>query len=274
MNRVRAGHCDVPNPFNARQVASVSLDPEHVDVIVFWTRHSRPILQHLRELDQRGYRYYFLYTVLDYPRSLDTKGPPLRTTLQSFRRLSERIGHDKVVWRYDPILLTTHTDEAFHLRTFEGIAQRLNGYTHRSVISLATIYRKAKKRLNALRSKGLELLECSTESLAEFMRALSQIAAANDMEIISCAQEMDLTPYGIRPGKCVDDEYIANVLGVNVPSRKDPSQRPFCGCVVSKDIGMYDTCRFGCMYCYATSNSDVARKNYERHDPEGLSLVS
>ena len=264
----------MPNPFKPTQVARVSLEPEDVDVIVFWTRHCRPMLAHLRELDQRGYRYYFLYTVLNNPRALDSKAPPLRVSLRSFRRLAERIGPDRVVWRYDPILFTTRTDQAFHLKTFEHIAQRLAGYTHRSVISLATIYRKARKRLQALRRNGLEFLDYPSEALAAFMGRLSRIAAGNGMEIISCAQEMDLRPYGIRPGKCVDDEYIADVFGVRVTGRKDPSQRPFCGCVVSKDIGMYDTCRFGCLYCYATSHSGRAKMNYEKHDPGGLSLVS
>lgn len=93
------------------------------------------------------------------------------------------------------------------------------------------------------------------------------------MDIYSCAQERDLTPYGIPSGKCIDDQYMARVLGIRVTARKDPSQRKACGCVVSKDIGMYDTCLFGCKYCYATSSLERARARYAGHDPHYPSLV-
>ena len=244
MNRIRAGYCAVPNPFNRNQVSHVSLKPEDVDVIVFWTRNARPLLPHLAELDERGYRYYFQYTVMDNPRVIDPKSPPLEASLKTFRELADRIGPEKVIWRYDPIVFSNMTGPEFHQATYRRIAQALRGYTYRSVISIVDVYRKAQKRLRELAKQGVELLNCEGEAFDDLMHALVHTANENGLEIVSCAEEIDLLPYGVRPGKCVDDEYIAKTFEINVTSKKDPSQREACGCVVSKDIGMYDSCLY------------------------------
>jgi len=277
MNRVRAGYCAVPNPFNRNQVPHISLKPEDVDVapltIVFWTRNARPLLPHLAELDERGYRYYFQYTVMDNPRPIESKSPPLKASLKTFRALADRIGPERVIWRYDPIVFSNVTRPEFHQATYQHIAQALQGYTHRSVISIVDVYRKAQKRLRELAEQGVELLACEGEAFSDLMYALVHTAKENGMEIFSCAEEMDLQPYGVRPGKCVDSEYIARTFGISVISKKDPSQREACGCVVSKDIGMYDSCLYGCQYCYAVSSFERAKINYGRHDPNSPSLI-
>ena len=274
MNRIRAGYCAVPNPFNRNQVSHVSLKPEDVDVIVFWTRNPHPLLPHLAELDERGYCYYFQFTLMNNPRPIDPKSPPLKGSLKTFRTLAERIGPEKVIWRYDPIVFSNITGPEFHQTTYQHIAQSLRGYTCRSVISIVDVYRKAQKRLRELAEQGVELLACEGEALGDLMHALVHTAKENDMEIFSCAEEMDLQPYGIRPGKCVDDEYIAKEFGITVINKKDPSQREACGCVVSKDIGMYDSCLYGCQYCYASTSFERAKINYEDHDPSSPSLIS
>jgi hypothetical protein len=273
MNRIKIGHCDVPNPFNPAQISHVSLKPEDVDVIVFWTRHSEPMFRHLSELNSRGYPYYFLITVMKNPRALDPKCPPLERAIKSFCELAEQIGPDRVIWRYDPILFTSTTDASFHIESYRTIAKRLNGYTHKSIISLATVYRKVKKRLEALRLEGIDLGDLEAELVGDLLTALAEAAAENDIDITTCAQERDFAAYGVRAGKCIDDEHIERVFGLKVAHKKDPSQRRACGCVISKDIGMYDTCLFGCAYCYATSDFDLARINFKKHDPAGLSLV-
>jgi hypothetical protein len=275
IRRVRAGYCTVPNPFNRNQVSYVSLKPEDVDVIVFWTRNPAPLIPYLDELDARGLRYYFQYTVLNNPRALDPKSPPLPTALSTFRRLAEKVGPQKVIWRYDPIVFTPHTDAEFHRDSFARIAAALRGFTQRVVISVMDRYPKAEKRLTALEPHGFPLNEAFTQTPAfeALMRDLVAIAAQNAMEIVSCAEDLDLTPYGVRPGKCVDDDYIRRVFGLEVTHKKDPHQREACGCVVSKDIGAYDTCLFGCQYCYATQSFDRARKQHAEHNPESPSLI-
>ena len=273
MNRIRDGFCLVPNPFNPKQVSRISLAPDDVGCIVFWTRDPRPLLPHLAALDAGGYRYYFLFTLLNYPRAIDPSSPSVNTSIDTFRRLSDRIGHRKVVWRYDPVLLSTATDVPFHKQSFSFIAENLRGSTVRCIVSLATLYRKLRRRLTCLEENGIRVHEPEDQEMAELMPYLAAAAKENGMEILSCAQERGLDAFGILPGKCVDDALIREVFGIEVSHRKDPSQRKPCGCVESRDIGAYDTCMFGCVYCYATSDFNKARANHRAHDPEGASLV-
>jgi hypothetical protein len=276
MNRIRAGYCTVPNPFNPSQVSRVSLDPQEVDVIVFWTRYARPMFRHLGELENLGYKYYFQYTIMGNPRVIDPKAPALEASLRTFKKLADHVGPERVIWRYDPIVFTPKTGADFHRHTYERIARGLKGHTRRSVISVMDVYRKSKHRLGELAAQGYQVLDYGEEAgdrYGELMRTIAEIADTNGMKVVSCAEKDDLRIYGICPGKCVDDELIARVFGIIVPGKKDPAQREACGCVVSKDIGMYDTCLFGCKYCYATKSFSQARMNHKRHDSESPSLI-
>ena len=276
MNRIQAGYCTVPNPFNRKQISYVSLKPDDVEVIVFWTRNPSPLIPLLEELDQLGYHSYFQYTVMDNPRALDQNTPGLNGAIRTFKTLADRVGPQRVIWRYDPIVFTHQTGVNFHIETYQKIVEELRGFTQRSVISVVDIYRKASKRLRDLQSQGMEVVPYEGKSSKNFdkmMHSLARLAAENQMEIQSCAEELDLSPYGIQPGKCIDDGYIHQIFGIEVGQKKDPSQRAECGCVVSKDIGMYDTCIFGCQYCYATKSFDLARRHYAEHDPDSPSLI-
>ena len=273
MKRVEAGHCLVPNPFNPAQVTKVSLKPEDVDVIVFWTRNASPLVPCLTDLDCKGYRYTFLYTVMDNPRPIDPRCPSLREAVAVFKDLSDRIGPERVIWRYDPLVFSNATPPDFHMKTYESIAKQLQGYTSRSIMSVVRVYRKARQRLTALREKRVDLTECEGEVFAELMRFMACAGRDNGMALSSCAQDRDLTAYGILPGQCIDDHLIEEVFGLEVNHMKDPSQRKACGCVISKDIGMYDTCLYGCAYCYATTSFDKAKENYLKHDPGAPSLI-
>jgi hypothetical protein len=274
MNRIRAGFCTVPNPVRKDQISRVSLKPEDVDVIVFWTRNPVPLMKHLDELDKRGYCYCFQYTIMDNPRVLDPRCPAADDAIESARRLSGRIGPEKVIWRYDPIVFAGALNAEFHKKTYERIAGALRGHAHCSVISVVDVYRKIGKRLRSLAENGFELTPLDGRSLEDLMRSIAGTAKANGMEVFTCAEETDFSSCGIPPGKCIDDAYIARVFGLKVPAAKDPSQRKACGCVVSRDIGAYDSCLFGCAYCYATSSFERAKENHQRHDPASASLIS
>lgn len=276
MQRIRAGFCEVPNPFNARQVSRVSLAPDDVDVIVFWTRHARPLLAHLDELDARGYRYYFQYTVLDYPRSLERATPPAEVAVQTVRELAQRVGPQRVIWRYDPIVFGPGVDAEYHLAKYATLAAALEGATRRSVISIVDLYRQAAKRLHGgdgETSGWSNELSGGQAELERLLHGLAATAPAHGLEITSCAEEADLTPYDICPGKCVDADLIRAAFGLELGARKDPGQRDACGCVVSKDIGMYTTCVFGCQYCYATSSFARAQQRHATHDPSATMLI-
>lgn len=267
MNRIREGYCLVPNPFNPKQISRISLKPEDVDVIVFWTRYARPLLSFLNELNDRGYRYYFLYTLMNNPRALDPKSPSFKRSLNTFRELSHRMSKDKVVWRYDPMVFCTITDTNFHKETYRRIAKELNGYTNRSIISIVDRYRKTAKRLRLLENRGIHITEPTREALMNLMKSLSISARENGMEIQTCAEKPDFSYHGIPSGKCIDDRLIRKVFNLDVTPRNDPSQRTDCGCVASRDIGMYDTCLFGCIYCYASAGFDHARERHRNSDP-------
>ncbi len=232
MNRIRAGYCTVPNPFNRSQVSYISLKPEDVDVIVFWTRNPAPLIPHLDELNDRGYRHYFQYTLLNNPRSIDQKTPPLESAIKTFQRLSVKVGAERVIWRYDPIVFTQETGLRFHQKTYQKIAESLKGYTRRSAVSILDIYRKAGKRLQELKDQGVEILAYDGnpgERFAELMTSIACIAGENGMEIVSCAEEPDLAAFGIQPGKCVDDALIQHVFGIEVIHEKDPTRGRHAG---------------------------------------------
>lgn len=271
MKRVRAGFCTFPNPFNKRQIIEVSLKPEDVDVIVFWTKDPGPLMPHLGELDHMGLRYYFQFTVNGYPRLIEPNVPPIEKVIGTFKKLSEAVSPERVIWRYDPILWSNVTDRNYHEARFREIASALRGRTGRVVISLVDDYRRSGKRLRELSDLGVEVKprDPNDPDLSQLLSTMAHIAAESGMEIVSCAEEVDLRRFGIKPGSCIDDEYIAKVFGIHVTNRKDPSQRPTCGCVQSKDNGVYGTCRHGCVYCYAGGFGPVP----EPHDVNSPSLT-
>jgi hypothetical protein len=273
MNRIRDGYCTAPNPFNREQVSRISLLPQDVDVIVFWTRNPKPITRHLPELDDKGFRYYFQYTILDNPKALDPNSSPVAKATDTFQILARQIGPDRVVWRYDPIVLTTLTDVDFHLQKFADISSALRGYTHRVVISFVDVYKSIALRMHRLTNQGIHMVETTPTNLTYLTSEIAKIASENEMEIHSCAEKLGLQPYGVAHGKCIDYTLISEVFRVSVTTSKDPSQRRSCGCVISRDIGMYDTCPLNCIYCYATQSFDAVRSNRAKHDPKSPSLV-
>lgn len=274
MNRIRAGYCEVPNPFNPAQVSRVSLQPEDVEVIAFWTRNAAPLLSHLQELDARGYRYYFLYTVLDYPQLLEPHKTELETRIETVQQLAVRIGPDRVIWRYDPIVLSTITSLGFHQEVFARIASNLEGTTTRCIISFVDLYRKLSKRLHWLEEHGCTIREPYADEATKLAAFMAAAAQSYGITVTSCAEMFDLTASAVSPGSCIDGAYIAATFGIAVSLVKDPSQRPACRCAVSRDIGCYDTCVHGCRYCYATSSASQARARLAGHDPEGPSMTS
>ena len=266
MERVRAGYCLVRNPFNPSQVSRISLAPADVDAIVFWTRFPRPLLPYLEELDARGFRYYFLFTLLDYPRLLEPRAPRTRAALDVFQELAQRIGPERVIWRYDPIVPGTVTDAAFHLRTFESLATALVGHTRRCVVSVLENYRKIRTRMAALESRGFRLLTPEPGSMERLFAGMAACAQSHGMQLRACAQETDYSAWGAGPNRCVDPELLNSLFGLQLPLDKDSSQRPHCGCAPSRDIGAYDTCGFGCAYCYANSNFVRSRIKLREQD--------
>lgn len=273
INRMREGFLLTRNPFNAHQIKRVSLKPEDVDVLVFWTRNPSKLMHFLPEMNSQGYRYYFQYTITGYPRTVEKSVPNPRLAIETFIELSQKIGSDRVVWRYDPILLSNQLPLDEHKRLFSKIAGMLAGKTSRVVISFADFYKKTEKNL-----KQVDGLICSDitqqqDQLLELSAYIAKVAAVHDMDVRSCAEAVDITSVGIPHGKCIDDALIKDVFGLNLDGKKDSSQREECGCIKSIDIGVYNTCLHGCSYCYATFNHDTVIKNQQKHDPTSPFLL-
>ena len=252
LRRIEEQCCSVANPFNPRQVARVSLAPADVDAIVFWTKDARPLIAHLDQLNRLGYRYYFQYTVNGYGELFEPHVPPLYDCIDAFCELAAKIGPDKVIWRYDPIVVSNKTDVNYHKERFAGILDKLRSSTRRVVVSFVDDYRKAASQFRQLAHEGVEVrLTPRPDEVAELAGFIGQYAAVHGIETFSCAETFDLQPFGIKRGKCIDDTLLEKLFGIRVSPAKDRSQRPECGCVVAKDIGVYGTCRHGCRYCYA-----------------------
>lgn len=256
MTRIREGYCERVNPYNRRQVSRISLAPAHVDTIVFWSKNPRPLLPHLAELDSRGYPYYFQYTLNPYGEEFEPGLPPLRERIDTFRELAERTCPARVIWRYDPVILSSATPVAWHLEAVAELAAALRGRAERLVISFLDFYGKAAKRLERLRRETgivcaditLPGMEAQLERLAA---GIQSIGAAHGLSVFSCAEEVALERFGIAHGSCIDGDLIRELRGGDGRFRRDRSQRPACRCVQSVDMGVYDSCAYGCLYCYA-----------------------
>ncbi len=268
MARVRAGFCLVPNPFNAKQVSRISLAPEDVDAFVFWSKNPKPMLGILRELSDRGFIYYFQFTLNHYPHTLEPSIPVFESRLETFHELARQLGPARVVWRYDPIIITRATNYDFHADTFERLAGSLRGATRRVVVSVVDMYRKTDIRMSGLKKADfqIDLDAAKSSEMFHLLLHISQIARAADIVPFSCAEENDFSSAGVLPGSCIDCDLITS-LGGHVTSKKDPGQRAACRCVISRDIGINDTCLHGCPYCYSTKNNQLAHQRHSQHDP-------
>lgn len=266
-NRVREGYALVRNPMNAKQIRRIDLRPEAVEGIVFWTKNPTPMLNKLPRLKE--YMYYFQFTLNAYDREVE-EGIPSKESIviPAFQRLSDRIGPDRVIWRYDPIFLNARYSFQAHIRNFENLAKRLSPYTEKCTISFLDFYRKTEKRL-----ESLFIREMSPESQSALAKNLAEIARAYGLKMDACAEKMDLRVYGVERARCIDDRLLAKLLGRPLAFRKDKNQRPECGCVESVDIGAYNTCRGGCRYCYANAGAKAVCANVERHNDVSPILV-
>ena len=254
MERIREGNVLVKNPFNSSQAKTVSLRPEEVDALVFWTRNAEPLMKHLKELDDRGYNYIFLYTITGYGTPLEKKSPPLEKALESFKKLSHEIGPEKIFWRFDPIIYASGKGEEWIASCFNNIACALRNETQRVIVSFLDFYPKVVKRLKTVEKEcGFKIIDLTHQNtmVGKIATTLAELATTNSMEIFSCAEKKELASFGIQPGSCIDGKALNRLFGTKITIEKDKSQRPQCRCTTSQDIGEYRTCRHGCVYCYA-----------------------
>lgn len=310
-NRLSKGYCVWYNPFNRQQKMYVSF--VNCKVVVFWTKNPAPILPYLRLLDERGIHYYFQVTLNNYEREgLEPGVPSLEKRIEAFRQLVDKIGHERVIWRFDPLILTPELTPRRLLNRIWKIGNALKGYTDKLVFSFVDVkaYRKVQSNLvketSCFLRSNVETAEPDTIQRQELVVGLAKLRdvwceEGWGLTLATCAEDVDLEMYGIEHNSCIDrnlmmhlfadDEELMYYLNYGqLPERdmfgqlvlkkrkeansfKDKGQRGACGCMISKDIGMYNTCRHYCVYCYANTSRACVEKNVKEDMAIGESLV-
>lgn len=257
----------VRNPMNLHQVKRVSLTVEDVDCIVFWTKNPSYMLSGLNQL--KDYKYYFQFTLNPYNTALETNVPRKAVVIDTFRKLSDIIGPQRVIWRYDPIILSGSIDASYHEKYFEVLANKLHKYTSKCIISFVDRYKKIERTFNKLGIQDINEID-----KRNIVKGLAGVAGSYGLKLETCAEDIDLTDLGVGHARCIDPVLIENVLGVKTDYKKDRNQRSACGCAASVDIGAYNTCTHGCVYCYASFSTDSVKRNTAKYDMASPMLCS
>lgn len=265
MNRLRAGYVLVRNPVQRNVVHRISLARRDVDCIFFITKDPRPLEKHLGEIGSMGHMYVFHVTMNPYGRDLEPNVPFRADINDSCIRISERIGRDRMVWRYDPVLFNNRIDIGYHRRKFALFCREASKWTDHCVISFINMYGK----LGCFEESGL-IRQVSTDEMISFARMASAIAEEHGMTVVQCCGEMNLEQYGIDNGGCLDYRWMSS-LGIPYESQSG-TIRDGCRCVRCVDVGQYDTCRHGCVYCYANRTHSHDRDS-RVYDPQSEMLV-
>ncbi|MCL2254751.1 MAG: DUF1848 domain-containing protein [Lachnospiraceae bacterium] len=261
-NRIKAGFVLVRNPMNYHQISRIKINPEIVDGIVFWTKNPEPMIKRLAELNE--YMFYFQFTLTSYGKDIEPHLPhKTKDILPIFKKVSNMIGPDRIIWRYDPILINTKYTIDYHTTAFSKIAKELSEYTKTVTISfIDTNYKGLKSNINKL-----NLTDFTDETQTKLASCLAPIAHEYGLFINTCAEKADLQPYGIERAQCIDAQLFSKLLSSKIDIKKDRNQRLECGCASSIDIGMYNSCMNGCLYCYANYNPQTILSNHAKHNP-------
>lgn len=266
INRLREGFVLVRNPVNPKQVGKILLSRENIDCIVFWTKNPENFMKYLGELEE--YPFYFQFTLNGYGKDIEPGMPDKKKELVPlFQELSEKIGNERVIWRYDPVLISKNYPVEWHIDTFESMAAALEGYTKQAVISFLDMYRKISRRMT---QEGIR--RPTEEEVFQFAQRAGNFAGNHGMTAVTCAEHYDLSGFGIRPSSCIDRGLVEKLIGMKISVDKDKNQRPECGCAESIDIGSYDTCPAGCLYCYAGHSREFVNQTLAQYRPDAPML--
>jgi hypothetical protein len=247
-------------------VYKIDINPDIVDCIVFWTKNPESFINKLSSLAQ--YKYYFLFTVTPYDKSLEKNLPGKKDIINTFRILSDKIGKERIIWRYDPVIYTGSINLDYHLKNFEYLSKELHSYTNKCIISFICMYKKCQRNL-----EGTNARELTKDEMFIISEKFAQIANNYSVKIEACALKPDLSTYGIGKSSCIDKALIEKITGKHLKIGKDKNQRKECNCFESIDIGVYNTCLHNCLYCYANHNRETVMQNYKQHDSESPFLI-
>ncbi len=268
INRLRSGYVITKNPMNPSQIKRISLSPDELACIVLWTKDPLNMLDKLPYIDELGYRYYFQFTLNPYDKDVERYLRDKEDIVNTFIRLSRQIGSHRVIWRYDPIILNEAYTSKYHLHSFAEICRQLEGYTKICTISFVDDYRKLSRL-----AREMIIRDISEEKQHYLAANLAHIANGHGIELRACCERVDYTNDGVKPAACIDKELIEQICGRRLNLKKDKNQRSCCGCAESVDIGVYNSCLNGCIYCYANHSEASIKANHMKHNPESDILI-
>ena len=265
-NRLKEEYVLVRNPVNFHQISKINLSPDVVDGIVFWTKNPIPMFGRLSELEK--YNFYFQFTLNSYGKDVEHNIPSKSTVIiPAFQKLSKTIGREKIIWRYDPIFFNETYTMGYHCKYFKILAAKLGDYTEKCTVSFLDLYRDTIRN-----TQQLHIQQETQAQQIEIMGQFAEIAEQYGFHIDTCAERADFSKFDIAHAHCIDKERLERIGKYKLLVKKDLNQRPECGCVSSIDIGAYDTCKNGCLYCYANYSSNTVIKNIQKHNPRSALL--
>lgn len=268
MNRLKEGYVLTRNPMNHSQISKIPLSRDTVDCFVFWTKDPLPMSNKLKLLDEQGFSYYFQFTLTPYGSDMEVNLRNKNEIIYTFIELSRKIGKNKVLWRYDPIILNKDITHQYHIEKFTELCKKLSGYTEYCTISFVDLYKKLSKNII-----NQVILPISDSDMIALASEFAKIGKFYNIKVRSCCEKLDLSRYGVSQGSCIDPYVIEAICGYSLEVKRDANQRQGCGCIQSVDIGVYNTCKNGCIYCYANYSLPSAIKNFEQHDPRSPILL-
>jgi hypothetical protein len=270
MGRLKEGFAGMVNPFNGQKYF-VSLKPEDVTCFVFWSKNFGPFLDNLKAIDKMGYKFYFNYTVTALPNVFESNVDK-QSAIETLKQLSKIYSPQHINWRFDPIIISSICDRDFYLRAFEKLASEFAGLVERCYFSFVTNYYKVKRNFEVLeKNKGVTITDCSEDFKIELANELASIAECYGIQMYSCCGDY-LIGNKIQKAHCIDGSIIESLFFPDGLQYKEKPTRDQCGCTESTDIGTYDTCPHGCVYCYANAHKSKATQRYNNHEKDSAFL--
>lgn len=270
MQRIDKGFAGLVSPFSGKRYI-VSLRPEDVVCFVFWSKNFSPFIENLKIIDELGYKFYFNYTVTALP-SVFENNVEKQSAIESLKQLSRMYSPRHINWRFDPIILSGTYDHDFYINAFEELASEFAGYVERCYFSFVIEYNKVKRNFEELeKTTGLKITNCSNDFKVELANDLAAIAARYGIQMFSCCGDY-LVNDSIKKAHCIDGGIIESLFFPEGLQYKEKPTRKECGCTESTDIGTYDTCPHGCVYCYANANKRRAYRAFNEHNKDSAFL--
>lgn len=263
MNRYHEGFVDVRNPFNPKLISRI--DFSDVDAILFCTKNPIPILNKINEINKP---IIFHVTLTPYKKDIEPNVPPKGEIVEAVKKLSKIIGKDNLVIRYDPVFISAKYTLDYHIRAFENLCSLLDGYVSKILISFLDDYKNVRKNEKVLNFKELE--ESDYKAIGE---NFSASALKHHMIVHTCFEDRDLTEYGFSKDECLSHELAYKLTGKVYKKEWKARKEGKCHCVQMVDIGVYNSCKHFCKYCYANYDEKQVQDNFINHDPNSSLLV-